>query len=338
VVEKALQEAGITAADLDAVAVTIGPGLSLCLKVGVMKARQMAFQHQIPTVKVHHMEAHALVVRASQRGVEFPFLCLLVSGGHNLLLVVRGIGDYLQLGSTLDDAIGEAFDKVARLLGLDANPHGGAALEAIAREGDPEAFRFPVPLKKRQNCDFSYAGLKTSVRLAIEKEVGEPSESNRQTRADIAASFQSVAVRHLSERTARGAQWAKESFPQMKSLVVAGGVARNEDVRGALLRIAEDAGLELVCPPPRLCTDNGVMVAWAGMERLVLLGESEPPPASEEPAEGEWVDLRPRWPLTDDKDPRCAPPLKSSRKKNIHLPLYTSGGLPDQAESEPVAG
>lgn len=324
VVALALSRAGVGGGDIDAVAVTIGPGLSLCLKVGVLKARSLSHAHSLPIIPVHHMEAHALVVRCTDRqDVEFPFLCLLVSGGHNLLMVVRGVGNYLQLGSTLDDALGEAYDKIARLLGLDLQPSGGAALEALAKEGDPLAFKFPIPLRKRQNCDFSYAGLKTSVRLAIEELVGEPSEANRQLRADIAASFQYAAVRHLAERTRRATAWALDEYPEMKSVVVAGGVASNAYVRETLAGIAEEAGLRMVCPPPRLCTDNGVMVAWAGVERLGL-GLVQPVAETAVPAEGEWIDLRPRWALTDEKDRRCAPELKSSRKVKLHDPLFQS--------------
>ena len=168
-VDAALRDAGIRAADLEAVGVTIGPGLSLCLRVGVSKAKELCAQHDVPMIDVHHMEAHALVARLAE-DVPFPFLCLLVSGGHNLMLVVEGIGRFVQLGTTLDDALGECYDKTARALDLEAVPSGGAALEALAREGDEEAFSFPVPLKKRRTCDFSFAGLKTSVRLAIERE------------------------------------------------------------------------------------------------------------------------------------------------------------------------
>ncbi len=168
-VDSALRDAGVRAADLEAVGVTIGPGLSLCLRVGVSKARELRAQHGVPVIDVHHMEAHALVARLAE-DVPFPFLCLLVSGGHNLMLVVEGIGRFVQLGTTLDDALGECYDKTARALDLEAVPSGGAALEALAREGDEDAFSFPVPLKKRRTCDFSFAGLKTSVRLAIERE------------------------------------------------------------------------------------------------------------------------------------------------------------------------
>ncbi|KAL4859186.1 putative aldo-keto reductase 2 [Chlorella vulgaris] len=376
-VEAALSAAGVTADQLDAVAVTIGPGLGLCLRVGVLKARQLAAAHQLPVVPVHHMEAHALVARlgatrfaldaaaqaaaraatathqaaagasasatsASTAGaaslgpaapaadaaaepppaalVEFPFLCLLISGGHNQLLLVEGVGQYTQLGTTLDDALGEAYDKVARLLGLDLMPSGGAALEAFALEGNPREMPFSVPMQRHANCDFSYAGLKTAVRLAIEEHAPEPSEANRQVRADIAASFQRVAVKHLEERCRRAVQWAQETHPEVRHLVVAGGVASNRFIRSQLTAVAQRAGLELVCPPPRLCTDNGVMVAWAGVERLQL-GLEEAPPAAAELGEGEWLDLRPRWPLTDRKDPRCFTATKSARKKRIFTGL-----------------
>ncbi|KAL4458728.1 hypothetical protein ABPG75_013593 [Micractinium tetrahymenae] len=387
-VESALAAAGVTADQLDAVAVTIGPGLSLCLRVGVLKARQLAAEHRLPLIPVHHMEAHALVARlgatsfaleaaaaesapavaagssaagssaaagasganyagpatpaaaaeaavdtrvavavaaasAGQAGaepVEFPFLCLLISGGHNLLLLVEGVGRYTQLGTTLDDALGEAYDKVARLLGLDLRPSGGAALEAFARGGDPAGLPLSVPMQRRPTCDFSYAGLKTAVRLAIEERCPEATEENRQLRADIAASFQRVAVQHLEERCRRAVQWAQESHPEVRHLVVAGGVAANAYVRSRLSAVAADAGLRLVCPPPRLCTDNGVMVAWAGVERLQL-GLVEPPPASSQPGEDDWVDLRPRWPLTDKKDSRSYSAPRSAKKKRVFTSL-----------------
>lgn len=148
----------------------------------MLKARQLSFRHQLPVIPIHHMEAHALVARMGQQAdVPFPFLCLLVSGGHNLLVLVRGVGRYVQIGSTLDDALGEAYDKIARMLGLELKPHGGAALEALARSGNPARYRFAVPMRRHPNCDFSYAGLKTSVRMAIEQEVpAAPPEEQQQ--------------------------------------------------------------------------------------------------------------------------------------------------------------
>ncbi len=294
-VHTALTAAGIAPHDLSAVAVTIGPGLSLCLHVGVAKAHALCRTHTLPLVPIHHMEAHALVARAFDPTIQFPFLCLLVSGGHNLLLLVHGVGRYTQLGTTLDDALGEAYDKVARLLGLPLAPSGGAALEQAAKQGDAMRFALPLPLKRRVDCNFSYAGLKTAVRLLIEEQLGgcddvgqgsnglhmggddagvkedNISDNNKQQIvADIAASFQRVAVDHLSQRTARGIQWAKDIAPDINTLVVAGGVAANATVRGELQAVAERAGLSLVCPPPRYCTDNGVMVAWGGVERYAL--------------------------------------------------------------------
>ncbi|BDA44870.1 tRNA N6-adenosine threonylcarbamoyltransferase [Coccomyxa sp. Obi] len=317
-VESALQQAGVHAADLEAVAVTVGPGLSLCLKVGVQKARQLAAAHGLKYVAVHHMEAHALVVRASAP-VTFPFLCLLVSGGHNLLVIVHGVGRYSLLGSTLDDAVGEAYDKVARLLGLELRPSGGAAVEALAQEGDEQRYKFSMPLRQRPNCNFSYAGLKTAVRLAIEAEApGPATDDNRQVRADIAASFQRVALAHLEERTRRAAAWALDSEPAIRHLVVAGGVAANKLLRSKLQGVAGEMGLELVVPAPQLCTDNGVMVAWAGVERLAL-GLWEHLPASSQ--DDAWVDVRPRWPLTDQRDSRSLSEPRSERKKGIYTSL-----------------
>ncbi|DBA72661.1 TPA: glutamated carboxypeptidase, variant 2 [Trebouxia sp. C0005] len=338
-VEDALQQAGVTAQDLSAVAVSVGPGLSLCLQVcpcvhlaglatggscdggdfhvGVRKAHQLAQQHQLKLVPVHHMEAHALVARLAA-DVPFPFLCMLVSGGHNMLLVAHAVGDYTLMGSTLDDSVGEAFDKIARLLGLDLRPNGGAALEAFAKRGDPHRYPFPVPLRRNSDCNFSYAGLKNSVRLAIQAEApGEATAANEQVRADIAASFQRVAITHLTERCCRAAVWAKESHPDMQTLIVAGGVACNQTLRASLDDVAQEAGLNLVCPPARLCTDNGVMVAWAGAERLQL-GLWQSP---QQDLGAGALDVRPRWPLTDRRDSRSMPAKKSMRKSRIFTSL-----------------
>ncbi|GLI66031.1 hypothetical protein VaNZ11_009737, partial [Volvox africanus] len=498
-VDSALAAARLEPQHLSAIAVTVGPGLGLCLRVGAAKARQLARQYGIPLVSVHHMEAHALVARlppaaaaaappavrmaaitatathgsasspnsqqqqlhivseqhppeesysdaissshniASVAGtvlstgctaspdsdaagadivdaaavledvdaaaaVPFPFLCLLVSGGHNLMVLVRGVGQYVQLGTTVDDALGEAYDKVARLLSLDLRPHGGAALEALAREGDPRAFRFAVPMRKHATCDFSFAGLKTNTRLAIQQHLAPERTAAmsagelRKVKADIAASFQSVAVTHLTEKTRRGVAWARELVPErLRHLVVAGGVACNQVVRSSLQKIAEDEGLELVLPPPRWCTDNGVMVAWTGIERLAR-GWAEPPPpplplmptlastatdrpqqppavatadaattpatsavastsdagadgevaaqgsirrrvsephgaspgtgnmaAAQVQVEAEWIELKPRWPLTSELHPRSAAAnqelRRSVRRVRMHTPL-----------------
>ncbi|XP_028778318.1 probable tRNA N6-adenosine threonylcarbamoyltransferase, mitochondrial isoform X2 [Neltuma alba] len=263
VVQEALDRAHLVEKDLSAVAVTIGPGLSLCLRVGVQKARRVAGAFNLPIIGIHHMEAHALVARLIERDLQFPFMALLISGGHNLLILARDLGQYIQLGTTIDDAIGEAYDKIAKWLGLDMRRSGGPALEELAREGNAESVSFSVPMKHHKDCNFSYAGLKTQVRLAIESKkidakipISSASNEDRVSRADIAASFQRVAVLHLEERCERAIQWALKMEPSLKYLVVSGGVASNQYVRSRLDMVVKKNGLQLVCPPPGLCTDN----------------------------------------------------------------------------------
>ncbi|XP_075510873.1 putative tRNA N6-adenosine threonylcarbamoyltransferase, mitochondrial isoform X2 [Primulina tabacum] len=277
VVQEALDLAKLNEEDLSAVAVTIGPGLSLCLRVGVRKARKLAGTNVLPIIGVHHMEAHALVARLVERELKFPFMALLISGGHNLLILARDLGHYIQLGTTIDDAIGEAYDKTAKWLGLDLRKSGGPALEELAREGDPNSVKFKVPMKQHKDCNFSYAGLKTQVRLAIESKsidsgipISSASTEDKLARANIAASFQ----------------------------VVSGGVASNQHVRARLNEVVGRTGLQLVCPPPSLCTDNGVMIAWTGIEHFQM-GRYDPPPPACEPADA-LLDLRPRWPLGEE--------------------------------------
>uniref|UniRef100_A0A0D9UZZ1 Glycoprotease 1 n=1 Tax=Leersia perrieri TaxID=77586 RepID=A0A0D9UZZ1_9ORYZ len=290
VVQKALNDANVSESDLCAVAVTVGPGLSLCLRVGVHKARKIAKEFRLPIVGVHHMEAHALVSRLVNKDLNFPFLALLISGGHNLLVLAHELGKYVQLGTTIDDAIGEAYDKSARWLGLDIRKGGGPALEQLALEGDPKAIKFSVPMRQHKDCNFSYAGLKTQVRLAIESRnipadhisISSATEEDRQLRANIAASFQRVAVLHLEERCQRAVEWALKMEPSIKYFVVSGGVASNQYVRTHLNHIADKNGLQLVCPPPSLCTDNGVMIAWTGIEHFIA-GRFDDPPAFDEP-------------------------------------------------------
>ncbi|XP_004506529.1 probable tRNA N6-adenosine threonylcarbamoyltransferase, mitochondrial [Cicer arietinum] len=305
VVQEALDEAYMTEKDLTAVAVTIGPGLSLCLRVGVQKARRIAGGFNLPIIGIHHMEAHALVARVIEKDLQFPFMALLISGGHNLLILARDLGQYIQLGTTIDDAIGEAYDKTAKWLGLDMSRSGGPALEELAREGDAKSVSFSIPMKQHKDCNFSYAGLKTQVRLAIESKkidakipISSASYEDRLSRADIAASFQRIAVLHLEERCERAIDWAMKMEPSIKYLVVSGGVASNQYVRARLDTVVKKNGLQLVCPPPRLCTDNGVMVAWTGIEHF-RVGRYDPPPPAEEP-EGFVYDLRPRWPLGEE--------------------------------------
>ncbi|XP_068669714.1 probable tRNA N6-adenosine threonylcarbamoyltransferase, mitochondrial isoform X2 [Aristolochia californica] len=327
VVQQALDEANVKEGDLSAVAVTIGPGLSLCLRVGVSKARKIAGKFSLPFVGVHHMEAHALVARLMEKDLQFPFLTLLISGGHNLLILAHDLGHYVQLGTTIDDAIGEAYDKIARWLGLDMRKGGGAALEALAHEGNADSIKFSVPMKQHKDCNFSYAGLKTQVRLAIQSHnintaipISSANPQERSLRADIAASFQRVAVFHLEERCERAIEWALEIEPSIKCLVVSGGVASNKYVRARLDHVVRKNGLKLVCPPPSLCTDNGVMVAWTGLEHY-RLGRFDHPPPADEP-EDTLLDLRPRWPLGDEFV-KGRSQARSLKKARVH-PSLTS--------------
>eukprot|EP01065_Artemidia_motanka_P035327 TRINITY_DN43249_c0_g1_i1.p1 TRINITY_DN43249_c0_g1~~TRINITY_DN43249_c0_g1_i1.p1 ORF type:complete len:677 (+),score=141.96 TRINITY_DN43249_c0_g1_i1:94-2031(+) len=313
-VEDALKKAGIEShSQLDAVAVTVGPGLGPCLQVGVRKAYQIAAAAQLPIVRVHHMEAHALVTRlpsvSEKPPPPFPYATLLVSGGHNMALLTTALGEHTILGSTLDDSVGEAFDKTARVLGITAVP-GGPALERLAARGDPKKYSLPKPLSKagkalRDSCDYSFSGLKTAVRtltgslLPVNCSLTE--EEQQQVRADVAACFQARAVEHLVERAGRAVQWAKEIRPDLSAVVVAGGVAANKLVREGFRGMAERNGLPMLVPPPRLCVDNGVMVAWAGHERL-RHGLCDAPPAEVAKA-GLFVEVISRWPL-GPRDPR----------------------------------
>ncbi|KAK9147924.1 hypothetical protein Scep_006681 [Stephania cephalantha] len=332
VVQRALDEAKLTETDLSAVAVTIGPGLSLCLRgnlatkiitvlpssFGVQKARKIAGRFCLPIVGIHHMEAHALV--ASDGRVPDATLISSQPGGHNLLILASDLGHYVQLGTTIDDAIGEAYDKIARWLGLDMR-RGGPALEELAREGNEESIKFRVPMKQHKDCNFSYAGLKTQIGFSDpDVPISSASCQDRTIRADIAASFQRVAVMHLEERCERAIEWALQIEPSIKSLVVSGGVASNQYLRIRLNQIVEQNGLRLVCPPPRLCTDNGVMIAWTGIEHFTR-GRYDPPPPADEPDDA-LLDLRPRWPLGEEHVEGRSH-ARSLRKARMH-PSLTS--------------
>eukprot|EP00756_Hemistasia_phaeocysticola_P017198 Hpha_TRINITY_DN15524_c3_g16::TRINITY_DN15524_c3_g16_i1::g.107976::m.107976/K01409/KAE1, tsaD, QRI7; N6-L-threonylcarbamoyladenine synthase len=317
-VEDALKKAGIgSASDLDAIAVTVGPGLGPCLQVGVRKAYTLAAQAQVPLVRIHHMEAHAMVTRlpspTNSAPPDFPYCTLLVSGGHNMALLSTALGEHVILGSTLDDSVGEAFDKTARLLGITAVP-GGPALERMAAGGDASKFygKLPKPLARskeaavRDGCDYSFSGLKTAVRqLCSNTLAAEPPEAAEQVRADVAAAFQSRAVDHLVERAGRAVAWAKELRPDLTAVVVAGGVAANKKVRAGFQELAAKNGLPMLVPPPRLCVDNGVMVAWLGHERL-RAGLGDEPPSDVAKAAEFYADVMPRWPL-GPRDPRSTP-------------------------------
>ena len=278
-VRRALAEAGVAPAELDGVAAAAGPGLIGGLIVGTMTAKGLAWAAGKPFVAVNHLEAHALTARLTDR-VAFPYLTLLVSGGHSQLLVSEGVGRHRQLGTTLDDAAGEAFDKTAKLLGL-AYP-GGPAIERAARGGDPARFALPRPLKGRAGCDFSFSGLKTAVRELVE---AAPPAGPADI-ADLAAAIEAAICDALAERTARAARRFVCDYPAGRTLVAAGGVAANTRLRRRLAALAAEHGLDFVVPAPELCTDNGAMIAWAGLERL-RLGL----------VDGLDAPVRPRWPL-----------------------------------------
>jgi N6-L-threonylcarbamoyladenine synthase len=280
-IAKAMDDAGIGFDALTGVAATAGPGLIGGVLVGLMSAKAIAAVHGLPLVAVNHLEGHALTARLTDR-VVFPYLLLLVSGGHCQLLAVEGVGRYRRLGTTVDDAAGEAFDKVAKMLGL--GYPGGPAIERIAKTGDAARFAFPRPLKGKAGCDFSFSGLKTAVRLAAEAlPAGALQDKDV---ADLAASFQVALVESIADRVRRACAMFREIHPAGGALVVAGGVAANIALRASLVKTATQAGLDFVAPPPALCTDNAVMIAWAGVERLKL-GLSDPLD----------VKARPRWPL-----------------------------------------
>ncbi len=263
IVEAALAEAGVALADIDAVAATAGPGLIGGLIVGLMTAKAIAAAAGKPLIAINHLEGHALTARLTD-GVPFPYLLLLVSGGHTQVVLVRGVGRYERWATTIDDALGEAFDKTAKLIGL---PYpGGPGVERAAAEGDASRFSFPRPLKGEQRLDFSFSGLKTAVRQAAS---AIAPLSDRDV-ADISASFQLAVTQTLAERVGRSLARFRELFPDMvrPTLVVAGGVAANKAIRAALDAVAATYGARLVAPPLELCTDNAAMIAWAGIERL----------------------------------------------------------------------
>ena len=282
-----MAKAGLTFAELGAVAASAGPGLIGGLIVGSQMAKGIAIARRLPYVAVNHLEAHALNARLPgllPDGAPFPYLLLLISGGHCQCVAVEGVGRYVRLGGTIDDAAGEAFDKIAKLLGL--GWPGGPALEKLAALGDSSRHDFPRPLMRREGCDFSFSGLKTAVARAVER---YPAGALPQSEAaDIAASFQRAVAEVLADRAGNAMAMMRARSPAARLLVVAGGVASNGAIRTALTQAADARGFQMVAPPVRLCTDNAVMVAWAGLERLRL----------------GWTDgigfaPRPRWPLDE---------------------------------------
>jgi N6-L-threonylcarbamoyladenine synthase len=260
-IERALADAGIAVEDLDGIAAAAGPGLIGGVIVGLTTAKALALALDKPLLAVNHLEAHALSPRLADR-VAFPYLLLLASGGHTQLVAVRGLGDYVRLGTTIDDAIGEAFDKTAKMLGL--GYPGGPAVEAAALDGDGARFALPRPMQGRTEPNFSLSGLKTAVRIEAQR----IAPLSGQDVADLCASFQAAIVDMVVDRTRAGLRRFRDTAGQPSCLVVAGGVASNNALRRGLLRLGSEAGLKIVVPPPELCTDNGAMIAWAGAERL----------------------------------------------------------------------
>jgi len=278
-VDRALERAHVTLADLDGIAAAAGPGLIGGVMVGLTFGKALALAARKPFIAVNHLEAHALTARLTD-GIAFPYMLLLVSGGHTQLIAVRGVGDYLRLGSTVDDAIGEAFDKVAKMLGL---PYpGGPQVEKAAQDGNPTRFDLPRPMLGRPKPDFSLSGLKTAIRLEAER----IAPLTKEDVADLCASFQAAIVDTIIDRSRAGLRLFREQVGASNAMVVAGGVAANGAIRRALMRFCGETGLRLVLPPPALCTDNGAMIAWAGLERLNLGLVDDMTFAA-----------RPRWPL-----------------------------------------
>ncbi|RCK49280.1 tRNA (adenosine(37)-N6)-threonylcarbamoyltransferase complex transferase subunit TsaD [Thalassospira profundimaris] len=294
-VAEAMDDAGVEFDDLDAVACTGGPGLIGGVMVGTMTAKAIAFAAQKPFLAVNHLEGHALTVRLTD-DVAFPYLLLLVSGGHCQVLIVEGVGKYKRIGTTIDDAVGEAFDKTAKMMGL--GYPGGPALEKIAAKGDPNRFGLPRPLRGRRGCDFSFSGLKTAVRTYLD---GFPVEQQtEEVKADLAASFQRAVGDTLIDRARNAVFEFMRDYPAGKTMVLAGGVAANKYLRTRLTELTDQAGMTLVAPPLDLCTDNAAMIAWAGLERFRL---------------GERDDLdfkpRPRWPLDPEAPKRPGAGVKA---------------------------
>ena len=294
IVAAAMADAGIGFDALAAVAGTTGPGLIGGLIVGAVSAKAIALAASRPFLAINHLEAHALTAGLTD-GIKPPYMMLLVSGGHTQILLVKGVGQYRRLGTTIDDALGEAFDKTAKLLGLPMP--GGPHVERAARQGDAKRFKLPRPMHGRPEPHFSFAGLKTAVRHAA-KAVAPLSE---QDVADLCASFEAAVTDAVANRVAVAFAMMRDVLvtPEQRTLVIAGGVAANTALKAALTRVATEHGFRMLAPPASLCTDNGAMIAWAGAERLAL-GLSD----------GLDAPVRPRWPL----DPTAPPAIGAGVK------------------------
>ncbi len=295
IIAAAMADAGREFGALDGVAAAAGPGLIGGVIVGLITAKAIALVHQKPLIAVNHLEAHALTARLTD-GTPFPYCVFLASGGHTQIVAVRGVGDYVRLGTTRDDAIGEAFDKTAKLLGL--GYPGGPRVEQEAARGDASRFMLPRPMLGRPDADFSLSGLKTALRLEAEK----VAPLTDQDVADLSASFQLAVVEMVVDRLQQGLRIFRQRFGAPSALVAAGGVAANQAIREALRKLALQDQVALVVPPPSLCTDNAAMIAWAGAERLAhgLCDKLDTSP-------------RARWPLEQVDKPRPDPPSHDGR-------------------------
>ncbi|QOF67929.1 tRNA (adenosine(37)-N6)-threonylcarbamoyltransferase complex transferase subunit TsaD [Actinobacillus sp. GY-402] len=282
-IRAALKEANLTAEEIDGIAYTAGPGLVGALLVGATIARSLAYAWNVPAVGVHHMEGHLLapMLESPENRPHFPFVALLVSGGHTQLVRVDGVGKYELLGESIDDAAGEAFDKTAKLLGLDYP--GGAALSRFAEKGSAGRFVFPKPMTDRPGLDFSFSGLKTAAANTIHQAIKQEGELTEQTKADIACAFQTAVVETLAIKCKRALQQTG-----YKTLVVAGGVSANKQLRQGLAQLTGSLGGKAFYPSPQFCTDNGAMIAYVGHLRLQA-GETS----------GLEIDVKPRWMMTD---------------------------------------
>ena len=280
-IEAALKEANLTACDIDGVAYTAGPGLVGALLVGATIARSLAYAWNVPALGVHHMEGHLLAPMLEETPPEFPFVALLISGGHTQLVKVDGVGRYELLGESIDDAAGEAFDKTGKLLGLDYP--AGVAVSRLAEQGTPNRFVFPRPMTDRPGLDFSFSGLKTFAANTINTNLDENGKLDEQTRCDIAHAFQQAVVETILIKCKRALQ-----HTGYKRLVMAGGVSANKQLRADLAEMMKSLGGEVYYPRPQFCTDNGAMIAYTGFLRL---------------KHGEQTDLsvsvKPRWAMTD---------------------------------------
>jgi N6-L-threonylcarbamoyladenine synthase len=281
IIMSAMTTANVSFDEIDGIAATGGPGLIGGVIVGIMSAKAIASVKKKPFIAINHLEGHALTARLTSN-ISFPYLLLLVSGGHCQLLIVEDIGKYKRLGTTVDDALGEAFDKCAKMMGL--GYPGGPRVEAAAKAGDGKRFDLPRPMRGREGCHFSFSGLKTAVRRQIE-ELGN-NNMNSQDIADLCASFQQAAGDVLIDRCRNGLNQFKSIYPTGNTLVVAGGVAANKSIGKRLAELKHTENIQLIIPPTELCTDNAAMIAWAGIEQL---------------KSGHTSSLnfkpRPRWPL-----------------------------------------